>query len=366
MLIAFRVDASTDIGSGHVMRCLSLATELRSRGADILFICRAHLGHMEDMIVRNHFRVVMLPLRSSTTLIGGSVASRAPLPSLGAEVDEDVAETLEALQSQSPAWLVVDHYSIDVRWESQFKNKCPARIMAIDGLADRKHNCDLLLDPTLSDEHRSRWNDLVPPCCQLFIGPRFFPIRDEFYLAKRSLKRSSRSIKKVLISFGGIDQGNATLIALDALCRTRVQDVTVEVVLGSQNQHIDSIRSRSASNNKVNIHVQPSAISNIMAQSDIAISGGGGQLIEQCFMLLPSIVVSIAPNQLFPSKALHDAGAVLYLGDLTELGGEKISELIHKNFLMLTQDISRLKHMSNNSVKLFEAPSRSIAQIMTS
>ncbi len=45
-MLLFALDASLKIGTGHVMRCLTLAEALKQQGADITFICRAHKGHL--------------------------------------------------------------------------------------------------------------------------------------------------------------------------------------------------------------------------------------------------------------------------------------------------------------------------------
>ncbi len=50
MQIAFRTDASLQIGSGHVMRCLTFADALRAKGARCHFISRAHPGHLMEVI----------------------------------------------------------------------------------------------------------------------------------------------------------------------------------------------------------------------------------------------------------------------------------------------------------------------------
>jgi len=136
--VAFRVDASTQIGTGHIMRCLALAEALQHRGAVSHFICRQDVGHLGEFVEGKGFNVIRL--RGST--------SSAGVPELRWE--QDAEETSAAISSLSSAvdWLVVDHYALDAAWELRLRRRA-ARLMAIDDLANRRHDCDLILNQNL-------------------------------------------------------------------------------------------------------------------------------------------------------------------------------------------------------------------------
>ncbi|MBD3626209.1 MAG: UDP-2,4-diacetamido-2,4,6-trideoxy-beta-L-altropyranose hydrolase, partial [Rhodobacteraceae bacterium] len=59
--MVFRVDASVVMGTGHVMRCLTLAEALRTRGAQCRFVTRALPGHQGDRIAAQGHAVTLLP-----------------------------------------------------------------------------------------------------------------------------------------------------------------------------------------------------------------------------------------------------------------------------------------------------------------
>ena len=145
MHAVIRADASLQIGTGHVMRCLTLAAGLAERGAQVDFICRAHQGNLVALIEQRGFRVITLPLE-----FGGEKASPdqpAHAHWLGCDWQTDAEQSRDAI-SGTVDWIIVDHYALDHRWETMMRAKC-ALIMCFDDLADRSLDCDLLLDQSL-------------------------------------------------------------------------------------------------------------------------------------------------------------------------------------------------------------------------
>ena len=116
MQVVFRTDASPSIGTGHVMRCLTLASAMRKRGAVVTFVSREHSGSLCNLIEKQGFAVSRL----STGMVVAQSEDIADHPaSLGASWQEDARQTSAAIAVSGvrPDWLVVDHYAIDYRWE---------------------------------------------------------------------------------------------------------------------------------------------------------------------------------------------------------------------------------------------------------
>ncbi|RME63691.1 MAG: UDP-2,4-diacetamido-2,4,6-trideoxy-beta-L-altropyranose hydrolase, partial [Alphaproteobacteria bacterium] len=170
MRAAFRVDASRAIGTGHVGRCLTLAAALRDAGGDALFLCRAHDGHLNAKIEEAGFPVLSLPKRNDTD------DDLAHSHWLGATQADDAKASIAALAGHRIDWLVVDHYGLDARWESALRRHAH-RILAIDDLADRSHDCDLLLDQNFFLDAASRYDGLLPDHCRPLLGPRYAVLR---------------------------------------------------------------------------------------------------------------------------------------------------------------------------------------------
>ena len=362
--IAFRVDASEHIGTGHVMRCLTLANELRDGGAKTRFICRAHHGHLAEKIAGEHHEIVLLPVSPDAASRPGDEAQSEYVDWLGADWSSDAEETASALEDFAPSWLVVDHYAIDARWERQFRTHGAVKIMVIDGMANRTHDCDLLLDQAYSPTGAARWDSLVPASCRRLVGPQFALLRPEFVSAQRSLRQRDGRVRRIFVAFGGVDEPNATAVALDAIAGLVRPDVAVDVVVGAANPHRGQLQEKCRALDNVHLHVQPPRVAELMAGADLAISAGGGLLLEQCFMQLPSIVVSIAANQIKPAHALHELGAVLYAGDFDAEQLETTAQAIGQSLLQLLSAPERLARMQAIARELMARPQQSISQIL--
>ena len=315
MKVVFRVDASIDIGVGHVMRCLSLAHGLRRRGARCTFICRDHVGNLIDAIVRQDFEVHSLAAsRCGTETIGYEAWFGSPW-------DADAQDTLACMGDAPVDWMVLDHYGADARWEHRIAARC-RQILVIDDLMNRHHACAVLLDQNLG-RTATGYAELVPSSCKVIAGPMYALLRDEFAeLRSRSLQRRARpELEQVLVSLGGIDKENVTSEVLRALREARLPaGLRVKIVMGSNAPWLGPVRkyaSECGLQAEVLVNIGDMAVR--MAESDLAIGAAGSTSWERCVMGLPSLVVPIAENQRHIARALADAGAARSV-ELAELG----------------------------------------------
>jgi UDP-2,4-diacetamido-2,4,6-trideoxy-beta-L-altropyranose hydrolase len=304
--IAIRADASTRIGSGHVMRCLTLAEDLRDAGADTTFVCRDLSGNLVQLIHSHQHQVAVLP------------AVRPPAGDETPDWQQDWNETQSALAPRAPFdWIIVDHYRLDRRWEGAAR-ALAQRIMVIDDLADRPHDCDLLLDQNYYRNLEERYRDLVPQRCSLFLGPRYALLRKEFRGA-RLRPRETVGIARVLVFFGGADLTGETEKVIHALQNTEFSGIAADVVVGSSNPRIQEIRRLCESLPNVALHVQTDRMAKLMSDADLAIGAGGATTWERFRSELPAITVVTAPNQRETTLDLAEAGAIWYLGQAEEL-----------------------------------------------
>lgn len=295
MKIAFRVDASTQIGSGHVMRCLTLADTLRERGAEVLFICRELDGHLCGLIQIRGFDACLLsaPEPTPEALTWNAHASWLEVP-----WEQDARETLVALQSTCHFdWLIVDHYALGSDWETRLLSVTD-KVMVIDDLADRSHACTLLLDQNFYADMSSRYEGLLPQACTQLLGPGYALLRPEFGAERQHLRERDGSVKQLFVFFGGCDASNQTEMVLSAIQRLNRTDIVVDVVVGEMNPQRDAIKNQCSRLPGVNYHCQVSNVASLMAAADLAITAGGSTTWERCCLGLPSLVVSTAKNQL--------------------------------------------------------------------
>jgi len=316
--VAFRVDASTKIGTGHVMRCLSLASALRRQGSDCQFICQAHEGHQIARIEESGFQVHVLHSASALDAAASAESGAPHAHWLGGRWEDDALQVLEIVEELAPGWLVVDHYGLDAHWETVIQ-ELPIRLMAIDDLADRPHNVDALLDQNLGRQAED-YAGLVPPDCNLLIGPRYALIRSEFaHLRRESLKRRQQPrLDRLLISMGGIDKDNATGRVLEALRQCSLPDgLDVEVLMGGNAPWLSDVQQRSQSLPcPTRVHVDTPDVARHMVNADLAIGAAGSTAWERCCLGLPAIIAVLAENQRSIAAALEREAAALMAADI--------------------------------------------------
>lgn len=308
MNIVFRTDASINMGTGHVMRCLTLAEALRQAGHDCHFICREHEGNLLAVIQQRGFTAWALPMtaESDNTL--------AHSPWLGATQVEDVEQCLAWFVDNSSLtvdWLIVDHYGLDKTWVQRLRPYAK-RLMVIDDLADREHDCDVLLDQNLGREH-SDYNGLVPTYCQRLIGPQYALLRPEFAeLREYSLQRrqANPQLKKLLISLGGVDKDNITGQVLTALENaTLPQDIEITVVMGATAPHLDDVQAKAEQLPwQTEVVVNVADMAQRMADADLAIGAAGSTSWERCCLGLPTVMLVLADNQREIAQFLQKTG----------------------------------------------------------
>jgi len=310
--IVFRADASLQIGSGHVMRCLTLAEALANEGHLCHFICRALDGNLSSLIKDQGHELTMLPAPYEQTEQSPTSQPDDYQQWLGVSWQEDASQTLDrVVSSLTPEWLVVDHYGLDVRWEGEISSFVE-KIMVIDDLANRSHKCNVLLDQNLGRRYED-YDTLVPADCRRLIGPSFALLRPEFRMLRETslARRDASNIRQILISLGGVDRLNLTEEILKILAEIPLPEETaLDVVMGTSAPHLDAVRHQaSMMPYAVTVSASVNNMAERMQQADLSIGAAGGMSWERCCLGLPSIVVVLAENQLKVAQALRTAGA---------------------------------------------------------
>lgn len=320
MKITFRTDASLQIGTGHVMRCLTLARALREAGAVCRFITRAHPGNMADRIKADGFEVSLLPAPE------GPLPPGPPVHAYWAGVDwkQDAAE-MRAVLGDAPDWLVMDHYAFDARWQRAVLPE-GTRLMVIDDLADRPHACDLMLDQNLG-RNVAAYDGLVPDHCMRLIGPQYALLRPEFAAMRlrSTAERAGRGLCHILITMGGVDAQDATSQILDAIAGADLpDDLRICVIMGAQAPALEKVRGKAQELPwPTEVLVDVSDMASRMANADLAIGAGGATTWERCCLGLPSIIVQIADNQAGIAQSIAAVGAGVDLGPVKNSNFER-------------------------------------------
>jgi UDP-2,4-diacetamido-2,4,6-trideoxy-beta-L-altropyranose hydrolase len=316
-----RVDSSSEIGTGHLARCLALANYLVKIKAKVVFICRDHYGSAHELILKQKFRL---------HLLNGKEKQAISLKSsdwLGCSQLQDASESSAFIDKYPGSHVIVDHYALDYLWESNIKCKS---MTVIDDLANRHHQCSLLVDQSLKNT-KLDYEKLVDGNFD-FIGGNKVILREEFS-NKKAWKIPESG--KVLICMGGADPQNYTKRILEQIvlshkkCSEHQGVSEINVIVGSAFTDYDELVSLADTTKlKVSILSTPKNISQLMLMSDLCILSCGTTVLEACALGVPSIGIAVADNQKSTAEFLARAGAI-ELYDFKNEKGLNIYTIIH-------------------------------------
>ena len=298
------------------MRCLTLADVLRGRGAETMFVSAALPPALEARLVDSGHGVEKIAWPD------GLDRNRVDWhePPLGRGIQEqDAAATLQAL-GQPANWIVVDHYLLDWRWHSAARRSAE-RVLVIDDLANRRLDCDLLLDETLS-RRMSDYESLVRDDAIILTGVFYALLRPEFARARPAAlqrRRGMPTTRRILVSLGMTDVDGVTASVVESLLRQK-REWAIDVVLGERTESLAAMQTLAAAEGRITLHVNSNRMAELMANADFAIGAGGTSAWERCCLGLPSATLVLADNQALVTKALAEAGAAITLYAASDAG----------------------------------------------
>lgn len=333
------------------MRCLALAHVLRRQGHQVTFACRQHPGNLIPTVEAAGFTVLTLPATCD-----GQPNLPGYLAWLGCSQEADAGATL-ALLEQDIDWLIVDHYALDDSWERRMRSRCRF-ILAIDDLANRNHDADLLLDQNALPNADTRYSGRVPTHCTQLIGPGYALLRDEFFTPPPPhLTRHG-----VLVSFGGADTHDLTGLTVRTLSQA-FPTLKADIVVTANYGPLADLRHWCAQHPPLTLHVQCDYMAQLMHHNQIMIGAGGAMHWERCVCALPALVVTLAENQRATTRFLAEAGACVWLGDGAVLNSTKLSTALQQ-LLSAPQQLAEMATRCKSWVPRADGAHR-IAALMT-
>jgi len=330
MKVFFRADASTNLGHGHIMRCLALADELRAHSAEIHFICRQEPDNLFHVIRESGYHIHPLPM------------------GIDVPTDQKLTQYILTNQPTSPDWLIIDHYDLENSYEVSLR-KLVKYLMVIDDFANRSHDCDILLNQNYS-VNENRYQGLIPAYCIQLLGPKYALLRPQFREARKHLSPSSDIVKRLFVFMGGTDSQNGTHRILKAIYQLRLIDVRTDVVIGAANPHRFIVEPFVSKMPHTSCHIQVINMAALMAAADIGIGAAGTTTWERCCVGLPSIVIILAENQQKVAENLDKRGIVINLGWYNRVTESEIKKAIE----YLVQHIDARTAMSFKSQELVD------------
>jgi len=327
--LIFRADASTQIGTGHVMRCLALAQSWQDQGGQATFVFANKSTALENRLLLEGMQVVYLSVEAGS--------------------HEDANQTVDFAQQFNAEWVVVDGYQFGAEYQKNIKNS-GLNLLFIDdyGHSDRYY-ADLVLNQNISAH-----SELYPSReihTKLLLGTQYTLLRREFWKWLGWQREINAIASRILVTLGGGDPDNVTLKVIQALQQVNVNDLEVIVVIGGSNPHYEVLQKEIATSSlaislKRNVNDMPE----LMAWADIAIAAGGSTNWELAFMGLPSLAISVSDNQIAIAKELNQQGVVSYLGWYQQVEPTQISEAVQN----LIGDRAKREEMSLKGRKLVD------------
>ncbi len=303
--LAIRADQSRLIGTGHVRRCLSLASALRRAGADVTLVTRRLDEALEDLGDDPDIAVRWLDTPGAGGAIGGGVPHAQWA---GVDWQRDAADTAAALTDFAPNWVIVDHYSFDARWQDRLATLLHTRIAAIDDLADRDMAAELLIDHNWASDHKAKYQGRIGKAARIAGGPRFALLGPSYRAPQPFAVREK--VGSIGIFMGGVDAANMSAIAY-AACRDVAKfSGPIEIVATSANPHLKALQSMAEADPDASVLIDLPDLAAFFARHDLQIGAGGGASWERCCIGVPAVLVAVAQNQMAVVPQLAALGIV--------------------------------------------------------
>ncbi len=344
MRIVIRTDSSKDIGSGHIMRCLTLARFLRKSGNTIHFVCRELAGNFIDKVESEGFEVFKLSPPAKNEQLEGY------LTWLGVSENTDALETNAVLFNHHYDWLVVDHYALAREWETTLRDKAK-KIMVIDDLANRPHDCDVLLDQNYFGEQADfRYKGLISSECNALLGPHYALLQPEYHQLRRINYRTVDKVNRILVFFGGSDINRHTKDVVLALCQKEFSSILVDVVIGKNHPNPAEVIELVNSRPGTSLYRNLASLAGLIYRADLFIGAGGATTWERMCLGVPALIVATAQNQKQFTDALEEGGYQVTIDAKTGVS----PEVWKQTLLSLVEQTKRLNTMSQRSELLVD------------
>lgn len=328
MNILIRCDSSIIIGSGHIIRCLAFALALKEQGHRVEFACILLTGNLIPLIENYGFKVIQIPANTTETL-------QIPLTNIKYDA------------------VVIDHYGIDYRQEMLFRS-IAKKVVVIDDFGERKHDADLIVDPSISSNTKSRKN--INADLPIVSGSNWVLLRPEFEEIHPLVSKRTQ-FKNILVFFGGTDPSDQMIEYLELISKPNLelnewfkeQKIHFHLLVSDQHPRIEYFKKQILPPN-ISIHRSPSSIANLMNRMDFYLGSSGTITWERMCMGLTGIVISIIDNQEDIAQTLYDLDLHYYAGSVKEIKAKHSLKLLKK---ALTQD-SDWSERSDKCLKLID------------
>ncbi len=329
--ILFRCDSSTEIGSGHVMRCLALAKAWQRVGGQVCYLTAETIAALDGRFADDGFQQERLAVEPG--------------------IPEDAEQTAAWVRRLGARWVVVDGYRFKPDFVHRLKMSGVRVLFLDDDARFDFYEADVVLNQNI-DAKAERYK--CGATTHLLLGADYVLLRPEF-LEERPRKDVAGVARRLLITMGGSDSENVTSTVVRALSQMG-NEFEATVVVGGGNPHYESLRtlaerlSGKASTNRIRLVRSPANMAQLMREADVAIAAAGGTCWELAFLGVPMILITLSRDQEANAAAISKAGAALSLGWHANLSEREIGDAIRNTM----NDVDGRRAMSERGQKLVD------------
>lgn len=291
--LIIRADASCEIGTGHVMRCLALGQAWQDRGGTVTVITASNSHDLAERVRAEGMDWVVISAKSGS--------------------DNDARFTGRHAKNTGAVWVVVDGYHFSDSYLGIIKDS-GIKILAIDDNGYKTlHHADIILNQNVYASCDMYLNH--KPTQTLLLGTTYALIRREFLHKGRAVRQEPEIAKKILVTLGGSDPENATQKVIEAIRDiTGPEGSTAVIITGYNNPHFDALVAATGNSLGIQLIRPTDDMSGLMAWSDMAVIAAGSTAWEMAFMGVPFLTLVIAENQMPVAEGLEKLGAAVNMG----------------------------------------------------
>lgn len=338
-MILFRADGNRDIGSGHVMRCLSIADQAKVLGEQCVFLMAS--DDLQEIVVSHGHQVSIFY-------------------SDYANMMSDLVLTEKWIKNTHPLVLVVDSYYASGKYLYSLKQCCVkfgVTLIYIDDLLAFPYPCDILINYNIyglsrKDEYYRMYQETGVP--KFLLGLDYVPLRSEFqHIGVREVKKNTGNI---LVSTGGADFGHVSLALMKKIvsCTKELQGLHFHFIVGTMNKDVEAINKIAENSPLITVHSNVQAMSKLMQSCDLAISAAGSTLYELCATQTPTVTYILADNQILGAEDFEHCGIMKCVGDLRQLGIDRLVDLLIKESVALGNNYEERRRIAKQQGRMVD------------
>lgn len=306
-MIIVRADGNSWIGTGHIMRCLSLADAFRERGGEVVFVT-----------AESYFQQLIQSQGYSCTVLGMAYDN----------MEEELPTFLPLLERERPELVILDSYFVTPGYMKAIKSI--SKLLYIDDLNAFDYPADAVVNYAVYGPEMP-----YPQNKEYFLGPQYALLRKQFQGLGRRIVREH--VENVLVSTGGTDQYHVALRCAEYLQKHPPRENMVfHMVLGTMNQDVAELERIARELPFIKLHCQVADMCSLMLQCDMAVSAAGTTLYELCACGVPTVTYVLADNQILNAQSFQKAGLMLYAGDVQ--GKKQCAEDLFQQVDWLAED----------------------------